>query len=418
MINDLNCTEYQATIGLSVYTLGFAIVPLLTASFSEEFGRQPLYAVSVTGFTLMHMMIALSQNIQTVIIARFLQGAFGSTGATMVGGTIADIWSSEKRGLPMSIFALASLGGTGVGPTMAGYIEMNSHLRWRWIQWVQMIICAVYLIAFPVVLKETRSSIILTRIAKNMRKETGDVRYRAQIEDERPSLRSLVYISCTRPIYLMVLEPIIISISLWIGLAWGIIYCLIESIGGAFSTLHGFSNGDVGLTFLTMAIGSLIGFFTNIHQDRLYKKYCPTRGPEARLHYACVGAVLLPASMFLYAWSSFPRVHWIVPMIGIILFSWGTYIIFLAVCSYLADCYGTYASSALAGQGLARNLMGAVFPLFTTKMFQNLGYNWANTIFALIAVVMMPIPFVLYFYGPAIRKRSKFSSKITEMQGY
>jgi predicted MFS family arabinose efflux permease len=59
MIKDLNCTEYQATIGLSVYTLGFAIVPLVTASFSEEFGRQPLYAVSVTGFTFMHMMIAL-----------------------------------------------------------------------------------------------------------------------------------------------------------------------------------------------------------------------------------------------------------------------------------------------------------------------------------------------------------------------
>ena len=59
MLKDLNCTEYQATIGLSVYTLGFAVVPLLTASFSEEFGRQPLYVVSAIGFTLMHMMIAL-----------------------------------------------------------------------------------------------------------------------------------------------------------------------------------------------------------------------------------------------------------------------------------------------------------------------------------------------------------------------
>jgi len=33
-------------------------------------------------------------NVQTVIVARFLQGAAGSTGATMVGGTIADIWGA------------------------------------------------------------------------------------------------------------------------------------------------------------------------------------------------------------------------------------------------------------------------------------------------------------------------------------
>ena len=37
-----------------------------------------------------------AHNIQTVIVARFLQGAFGSTAATMVGGTIADIWSTKE----------------------------------------------------------------------------------------------------------------------------------------------------------------------------------------------------------------------------------------------------------------------------------------------------------------------------------
>ncbi|THH06203.1 hypothetical protein EW146_g9690 [Bondarzewia mesenterica] len=58
MTRDLNCTEFQATIGLSVYCLGFAIVPLVTASFSEEFGRHPLYVVSCFGFLLMHIMAA------------------------------------------------------------------------------------------------------------------------------------------------------------------------------------------------------------------------------------------------------------------------------------------------------------------------------------------------------------------------
>ena len=114
MTRDLNCTEFQATIGLSVYCLGFGIVPLVTASFSEEFGRHPLYIVSCFGFMMMHIMAALyvispdsaircpltssarSNNIQTVIIARFLGGAFGSTGSTMVGGSIADIFAPHE----------------------------------------------------------------------------------------------------------------------------------------------------------------------------------------------------------------------------------------------------------------------------------------------------------------------------------
>lgn len=59
MIRDLNCTQFQATVGVSLYALGFGVVPLISASFSEEFGRQPLYLVSAIGFALTHLMVAL-----------------------------------------------------------------------------------------------------------------------------------------------------------------------------------------------------------------------------------------------------------------------------------------------------------------------------------------------------------------------
>ncbi|RDB16005.1 Efflux pump atB [Hypsizygus marmoreus] len=417
MIRDLSCTRFQATIGLSVYALGFGVVPLVSASFSEEFGRQPLYIASALGFMLMYMMVALSKNIQTVILARLLQGAFGSTGATMVGGTIADIWSARERGLPMSIFAVCALGGTGLGPIYAGWIEMNPRLEWRWIQWIQMITFASYFIFIPIIMTETRTAILLTKIAKKIRKETGDHRYRARIEDERASLQTLIFISCTRPIHLMFTEPIVLSFSLWIGFAWGITYCLITSISGVFSTLHNFNIGAVGSTFAVMTVGSIIGFFANMYQEKLYHKDFPKRGPEARLHMACAAAVFLPVGMFVYAWSSYSHVHWIVQMFGITIYVFATFAIYLAVFSYLADCYGPFASSALAGQSLARNLSATAFPLFTEQMFRKLGYRWANTLFGFIAVAMIPIPFVLFFYGPVIRRKSKFSRMVLEAQG-
>ncbi|KAF7309455.1 Drug transporter [Mycena indigotica] len=454
MISDLNCTEFQAIVGLAVFTLGFGVVPLVSSSFSEEFGRQPLYIVSAVGFTLMYLVIALAHNIRTVIAARFLQGAFGSTWATMcqVGGTIADIWTPQERGLPMSIFSVAALGGTGLGPVISGWIEMNPKLQWRWIEWIQMINCGVYSLFVPLILTETRTSILLTRLAKKLRKETGDSRYRARIEDERANLMVLIFISCTRPIHLLFTEPVVSSFSLWIGFLWGVMFCMIESIPGVFRDLHHFNVGEEGTVFTAIMQVSCLSLLTEMFNFKvlvhclvsrqiftkricitLQSKYVKTRGPEARLISACAAAVGLPISMFVYAWCSYARIHWISLVMALTIYFWATFVVYLAVFSYLADCYGPFASSALAGQSLCRktshphrnerfndeltgNLMGTAFPLFTKQMFARLGYNWANTMFALIASLMMPIPFILLHYGPRIRAKSRFSRVVLERE--
>ncbi|RXW24504.1 hypothetical protein EST38_g1364 [Candolleomyces aberdarensis] len=96
MMRDLSLTYTQAIVGLSTYLLAFAVTPLFTSAFSEEFGRQPLYIVSVALFSLMHVMIALAPNIAVIAVARIIQGAAGSAGVTMVAGTIADIWEPKQ----------------------------------------------------------------------------------------------------------------------------------------------------------------------------------------------------------------------------------------------------------------------------------------------------------------------------------
>jgi hypothetical protein len=79
--------------------------------------------------------------------------------------------------------------------------------------------------------------------------------------------------------------------------------------------------------------------------------------------------------------------------------------------------YGPYASSALAAQSLARksssriemevgdnrrvylpgNIFATAFPLFTSQMYNTLGYKWANFLFAFIAIALIPVPYVRQF---------------------
>jgi MFS family permease len=59
MKHDLSATSLQVTASLSLYNLGFSVVPLISSSLSEEFGRRPLYIFSAVVFLLMHIAVAL-----------------------------------------------------------------------------------------------------------------------------------------------------------------------------------------------------------------------------------------------------------------------------------------------------------------------------------------------------------------------
>lgn len=77
--------------------------------------------------------------------------------------------------------------------------------------------------------------------------------------------------------------------------------------------------------------------------------------------------------------------------------------------NYLIDAYTIYAASVLAANSVLRSIFGAVFPLFTTYMYDNLGIHGASTIPAFIALTCVPFPFLFYRYGLDVRKQCKFA---------
>jgi MFS family permease len=77
-----------ATLGLSMYTFGIAIGPLISAPLSERFGRRPVYIATLAMLAVFVTGAGVAQNIETLIICRFLAGIFGS-GAVAVGAGMA-----------------------------------------------------------------------------------------------------------------------------------------------------------------------------------------------------------------------------------------------------------------------------------------------------------------------------------------
>ena len=71
-------------------------------------------------------------------------------------------------------------------------------------------------------------------------------------------------------------------------------------------------------------------------------------------------------------------------------------LVFQSVAAYLMDTYLHLCASALAATIVLRSILAAVFPLFTDQMFSKLGDQWGASVFAFLALLCTPLPFLFY----------------------
>lgn len=113
----------------------------------------------------------------------------------------------------------------------------------------------------------------------------------------------------------------------------GILYLFFGAFPLIFSTNHGFNLWQVGLSFLGIGCGLIIGVSTDPVWHRVRARLISKMDgesskpgheePEFRLPPAILGAFIAPIGLFLFAWTSYPSIHWIVPIIGSLLFGTG-----------------------------------------------------------------------------------------------
>jgi len=106
-----------------------------------------------------------------------------------------------------------------------------------------------------------------------------------------------------------------------------------------------------------------------------------------------------------YGWCTDKKTHWIVPIIGLIPFGFGSMGVFMPIQTYLVDTYPQYAASGMAALSCVRMLFGALLPLAGPSMYRSLGLGWGNSLLGFIGVAMIPVPALVFKYGGRVRKR-------------
>ncbi|KKK12223.1 hypothetical protein P175DRAFT_0501769 [Aspergillus ochraceoroseus IBT 24754] len=398
-------------IAVTVFVIGFGVGPMAFAPASEMIGRRPVYAVTLLVAVVFIIPCAVAPNIGTLIVCRAIDGIAFSAPMTLVGGTLADLWKNEERGVPMAAFSASPFLGPAIGPLAGGFL--SDAAGWRWLYWLLLILAFVAWCLITFTVPETYAPSILKKRAKKLRKTENDPRYVTETElDPRP-LGERLRVFLFRPFQLLFLEPIVLFIAIYMSVLYGLLYMFFVAYPVIYQVGKGWSAGSTGLMFIPLALGVVMSAacapFVNNHYLSLYAKYNGKPPAEVRLIPMMFSCWLIPIGLFIFAWTSYPQLHWIGPAIGGWPVGFGFIFLYNSANNYLVDTYQHQAASALAAKTFLRSIWGASTVLFTEQMYKRLGDQWASSLLAFIALACCAIPFVFWFKGADIRRFSRFA---------
>lgn len=429
-----NVSPTVALLSLSLYVLALGFGPVLAAPISETLGRRVVYLVSAPIAALFTLGAGFSNSFAALAITRFFAGFFGSPVLAVGAGTTVDMWAPVHRAAATAAFLLAPFLGPAIGPAVGGFA--TQYKGWRWTQWpILFLLIPVYL--YSLGMRETYKKIILQKRAKRL-----GIPPPAKVGPSGlAAVRFLITVTLFRPVKMIFTEPIVSFLSLYTGFNFSVLFGFFDAFPLVFRGVYHFDTGFSGLTFLGIGLGCCISVASTILIDRLLyqKEYLKShkegRGgavaPEHRLYAAMMGSFGSPVGLFWFAWTSRPGIHWISPLLATVPFAWGNLCVFTSAALYLVDVYGPLNSaSALAANGLVRYTAGAAFPLFTVQsescilkdhltsrfadlirpVYDRLGIAWATSLLGFLSLTMLPIPWVLFRYGPQIREKSHFDT--------
>lgn len=400
-------------LGVSFFVMGFAFGPTLWAPLSELKGRRLPLAISMFGFSIFCIAVAVAKDLQTVLICRFFSGFFGACPLAVVAAVFSDMFGNRTRGIAITIFSMAVFAGPMCAPAVGGFIT-KSYLGWRWTQYIPAIMGFVCFGLIVFFLEETYAPVILVQKAADLRRLTLNWGIHARQDEIEVDFSELINKNFSRPLRLLFTEPIVLLLSIYMSFVYGILYLFLTAYPLVFQGVHKMSAGVGGLPFFGMVLGQLISGVSVILQQPWYNRKLAANNnvpiPEWRLPSVIAGGVAFTGGIFWFGWSGYREdVHWMVPTASGILTGFGLMSIFLQALNYLVDAYLMFAASAIAGNTFMRSLFGAGFPLFATYMFNGMGIQWASTLLGCIGVVLIPIPVIFYIYGHRIRAMSSYA---------
>lgn len=116
-------SDHKAQLTMSLHLLGFGLAQLIYGPLSDAWGRRPIILFGSALFFIASLMCAMAPNIETLIIARLLQGLGGAAIAVLGMVIVREVYKSEQQSVRIiTLLAMVVALAPAVGPIIGGHI--------------------------------------------------------------------------------------------------------------------------------------------------------------------------------------------------------------------------------------------------------------------------------------------------------
>lgn len=409
----LNTSETLVNATVSIYIFCYGLFPVLWASFSDIYGRRLVYTLSTLLFVVGSVMCALSPNIGMLLVFRGIQAAGSSSVVAVGAGTISDVFEVQVRGTALGWFLVGPLVGPLLGPVAGGFL--TEYLGWRSNFWTLSIVGALIAFLMIVWLPETLPRLRIKGHLEKIKNDPSSIELNSipaeeydalvkQVQAPQLSYSQIALIPLLPLKYLLHLS-VLFSV-LYQSIMLACMYVVITTMPRIFAAFYGLSSSEIGLTYLSFGVGTMIGSVVGGKLTDLFlrkKRHQSTNEqvpPEYRLVVSFIGMVIFPIALITYGWF----IEIVLPLWAILItiFFNGIGVMFIVTGTnmFLVDAFPGKSASAMSASNLVRSVFSALASAFAIPMLDALGSGMLYTIATILTIVSGLGVVAVFYKGP------------------
>ncbi|TXS93676.1 multidrug effflux MFS transporter [Parahaliea maris] len=240
MRDTLGSTTGDIQLTLSAYLAGFAVFHLACGPLADRFGRKPVLQGGMAIFVLACIGCSLAENVEQLILLRFLQGIGACVGPTLARAVTRDLFGPRRAAKALSLIAMLM----ALAPAIAPGFGSLMMLVWPWRS----------IFVFLAVYGVTMSVLIHTLLPETV-----------------PHRQSLHPVTIGRNFLTLLRAPLFMSVALGSSLVYAALLCYLSASGFVYIEMLGVPLEYFGFIFLTSVFGYFVGSATSARLSAHYE---------------------------------------------------------------------------------------------------------------------------------------------------
>ena len=289
-----------------------------------------------------------------------------------------------------------------------GFVAYHTH-GWEWIYWTLTIINGVQFVLYFFFGPET----LYVRNAPKVESTKSPFR-REYMTFGKIGPQPLLFKDFFTPLKLFAYPNILIPTTSY-ALVFGFASVLLTvEIPQLFTPRYGFNAQQIGLQFLGIVIGSVLGEILGGRGSDIWMRLGAEKlgrsrraSPEHRLWLSYVGFLTVIIGIVVFCVQVNNLKHYnITPIVGIAIAAFGNQVITTVLVTYTIDSHHEHSASIGVFINLIRSTWGFIGPFWFPSMFTNIGLKGTAGLISGLVLVISVLPTIfIQFRGAKIREK-------------